>query len=142
MNSEDGLVYSVCILQFSCFTKYNRMQSKHKQTKYEHSRRTLADFSFLRRYHYTKSKNFLKRGYWIRHWIPMFIGTPCRFSLQGFTLIWFLYKVCLQCIVYKISSTMFYLLCFICWVSFTWFPLQGFFCKVFYTKFLQLCCIY
>ena len=39
MNSEDGQVYSVCKLQFSCFTKYNRMQSKHKQTKCEHSRR-------------------------------------------------------------------------------------------------------
>ena len=39
MNSEDGQVYSVCILQCSCFTKYNRMQSKHKQTKCEHSRR-------------------------------------------------------------------------------------------------------
>ena len=39
MNSEDGQVYSVCILQFSCFTKYNRMQSKHKQTKCEPSRR-------------------------------------------------------------------------------------------------------
>ena len=39
MNSEDGQVYFVCILQFSCFTKYNRMQSKHKQTKCEHSRR-------------------------------------------------------------------------------------------------------
>ena len=36
--SEDGQVYSVCILKFSCFTKYNRMQSKHKQTKCEHSR--------------------------------------------------------------------------------------------------------
>ena len=35
MNSEDGQVYSVCILQFSCFTKYNRMQSKHEQTKCE-----------------------------------------------------------------------------------------------------------
>ena len=31
-------VYSVCILQFSCFTKYKRIQSKHKQTKCEHSR--------------------------------------------------------------------------------------------------------
>ena len=39
MNSEDGQVYSVCILQFSCFTKYIRMQSKHKQTNCEHSRR-------------------------------------------------------------------------------------------------------
>ena len=26
MKGEDGQVYSVCILQFSCFTKYNRMQ--------------------------------------------------------------------------------------------------------------------
>ena len=24
MNSEDGQIYSVCILQFSCFTMYNR----------------------------------------------------------------------------------------------------------------------
>ena len=42
MNSEDGQVYyvnSVYILQFSCFTKYNRMQSKHKQQKFEQSRR-------------------------------------------------------------------------------------------------------
>ena len=37
MNSEDGQVYSVCILQFSCSTKYNLMQSKHKQTKCEHT---------------------------------------------------------------------------------------------------------
>ena len=36
---EDGQVYSVCRLQFSCFTKYNRMQSEHKQTNCEHSRR-------------------------------------------------------------------------------------------------------
>ena len=42
-NSEDGQVFSVCILQFSCFTKYNRLQSKHKQTKCKHSRRTLTD---------------------------------------------------------------------------------------------------
>ena len=38
---------------------------------------TLTDYSFLSRYHYTKSKNYLKRRYQIRHWIPMFIGTPC-----------------------------------------------------------------
>ena len=36
---EDGQVYSVCTLQFSCFTKYNCMQSKQKQTKCEQSRR-------------------------------------------------------------------------------------------------------
>ena len=77
MNSEDGQVYSVCILQFSCFTKYNRMQSKHKQTKCEHSRRNSYRLQLFSRYHYSKSKNYLKRRYRIRHWIPMFIGTPC-----------------------------------------------------------------
>ena len=38
---------------------------------------TLTDYSFLGRYHYTKSKNYLKRRYRIRHWIPMFFGTLC-----------------------------------------------------------------
>ena len=33
----------------------------------------LTDYSFLCRYHYTISKNYLKRRYRIRHWIPMFI---------------------------------------------------------------------
>ena len=45
MNSEDEQVYSVCILQFSCFTKYNRMQSKHKQTKCDIADETLTAFS-------------------------------------------------------------------------------------------------
>ena len=68
MNSEDGRdgqVYnSIRLLQFSCFTKYNRMQSKHKQTKCEHiADETLTDYSFLSRYQYTKSKNYLKRRY-------------------------------------------------------------------------------
>ena len=39
---------------------------------------SLTDYSFLSWYHYTKTKNYLKRRYRIRHWIPMFIGTPCR----------------------------------------------------------------
>ena len=65
---EDGQVYSVCILQFSCFTRYNRMQSKHKQTNCKHiADETFTDYSFLIRYHYTKSKNNLKRRYRIRH---------------------------------------------------------------------------
>jgi len=62
---EHGQVYSVCILQFSCFTKYNRMQSKHKQTKCEYSRRN--SYRFLCSYHNTKSKNYLKRRYRIRY---------------------------------------------------------------------------
>ena len=47
MNSEDGQVYSVSILQFSCFTKYTRMQLKHKQTKWNIADETLTDYSFL-----------------------------------------------------------------------------------------------
>jgi len=34
----------------------------------------LTDYSFLSRYHYTKSKNYLKRRFRMRHWIPMFIA--------------------------------------------------------------------
>ena len=41
---------------------------------------TLTGYSFLSRYHYTISKNYLKRWYRIRHWIPMFFGTP--FSIR------------------------------------------------------------
>ena len=74
MNSEDGQVYFVCILQFSCFTKYNRMQSKQNVNIADE---TFTDHSFLSRYHYTKSKNYLKKRYQIRHWISMFNGTPC-----------------------------------------------------------------
>ena len=40
----------------------------------------LTDYNFLSRYRYTKSKNYLKRRYRIRHWIPMFIWTPCIIS--------------------------------------------------------------
>ena len=67
MNSEDGQVYSVCKLQFSCFTKYNRMQSKHKQKNVNIADETLTDYSFLGRYHFTLSKNYLKRRFRIRH---------------------------------------------------------------------------
>ena len=41
---------------------------------------THTDYSFLSRYHYTKSKNYSKRRYRIRHWISMFIGTLCSRS--------------------------------------------------------------
>ena len=71
MNSEDGQVYSVCILQFSCFTKYNRIQSKHKlnfslSQNVNIADETITDYSFLGRYHYTKTKNYLERRYGIR----------------------------------------------------------------------------
>ena len=78
MNSEDGQVYSVCIycnflvLQSTivCTQNINKQNGNLADE-------TLTDYSFLSRYHYTKSKNYLKRRYRIRHLIPMFIGTPC-----------------------------------------------------------------
>ena len=67
MNSEDGQVYSVCILQFSCFTKYNVCSQNINKKNVNKADETLTDYSFLSRYHYTKSKNYLKRRYRIRH---------------------------------------------------------------------------
>ena len=61
MSSEDGQVFSVCILQFSGFTKYNRMQQNINKQNANIADETLTDYSFLIRYHYTKSKNYLKR---------------------------------------------------------------------------------
>ena len=59
MNSEDGQVYSVCILQFSYFkTVYN--QNINKQNVNIAQMKILRITSFLSRYHYTKSKNYLK----------------------------------------------------------------------------------
>ena len=67
MNSEDGQVYSVFILQFFCFTKYTLLQYEHKQTNVNIADEALTDNSYLSRYHYTKSKNYLKRRFRIRH---------------------------------------------------------------------------
>ena len=74
MNSEDG---QVCILQFSCLLSTTVCNQNINKQNVNIADETLTDYSFLSRYHYTKSKNYLKRRYWIRHWIPMFFGTPC-----------------------------------------------------------------
>ena len=67
-DSEDGQVYSVFILQFPCFTiKYNRMQSNINKQNVNKTDETLKDYSFLSWYRFTKSKNYLKRRYRIRH---------------------------------------------------------------------------
>ena len=53
----------------------------------------LTDYSFISRDHYTKPRNYLKRRYRIRHWIPMFIGTPCMWEgLQECKKYLFCYK--------------------------------------------------
>ena len=65
--SEDGQVYSVCILQFSCFTMYNHGSQNINKQNVNIADETLTDYSFFSRYHYTKTKNYLKRRYRIRH---------------------------------------------------------------------------
>ena len=72
MNSEDGQVYSVCILQFSCFAVCSfTVCSQNIKKKFQNvniADETLTDYSFLSRYHYTKLfKNYLKRRNRIRH---------------------------------------------------------------------------
>ena len=44
-NEQWSEVYYVCILEFSCFTKYNRMQSKHKQTNVNIADETVTQLS-------------------------------------------------------------------------------------------------
>ena len=74
-----SLLCFFCILPFSCFTKYNRLHQNINKQNVNIADEILTDYSFLCRYHYAKSKNYLKRRYRIRHWIPMFFGTPCRY---------------------------------------------------------------
>ena len=77
MNSEDGQVYSVCILQFSCFTKYTPMQTKKiNKQNVNIADETFTDYSFLSRYHYTISKNYLKRRIEFVTEFPCLLGHP------------------------------------------------------------------
>ena len=64
---ENSEVYSVCILQFSRFTKDNVCSQNINKQNVNIADETLTDYSFLSRYHYTKSKNYLKRRYRILH---------------------------------------------------------------------------
>ena len=68
---------AVCILQFSFLLSTTVCSKNINKQNVNIADETLRDYSFLCRYHYTKSKNYLKRRYRICHWIPMFIGTPC-----------------------------------------------------------------
>ena len=48
MNCEDGQVYSVCTLQFSCFTKHKRISSLNiNKQNVNIADETLTDYSFL-----------------------------------------------------------------------------------------------
>ena len=67
MNSGDQQVYAVCILQFSCLLSTTVLSQNINKQNVNIADETLTDYSFLSRYHYTKSKNYLKRRYRIHH---------------------------------------------------------------------------
>ena len=78
MNSEDGQVYSAFVYcNFLVLLSTTVCSQNINKQNVNIADETLTDYIFLSSYHYTKSKNYLKRQYRIRHWIPMFIGTPC-----------------------------------------------------------------
>ena len=74
--SEDGQVYSVYCNFLVLLSTTVCSQHINKQNV-NIADETITDYSFLSRYRYTKSKNYLKIRYRIRHCIPTFIGTPC-----------------------------------------------------------------
>ena len=79
MNSEDGLKFTLFVscnfLVLLSTIVYGQNINKQNVNIADE---TLTNYSFpVGINHYTKSKNYLKRRYRIRHWIPMFIGTPC-----------------------------------------------------------------
>ena len=67
MNCEDVQVYSVCILYFLVLLSTIVCSQNINKQNVNIADETLTDYSFLIRYHYTKSKNYLKRRYQIRH---------------------------------------------------------------------------
>ena len=67
MNSEDGQVYSVCIYcNFLVLLSTTVCSQNINKQNVNIVDKTLTDYSFLSRYHYTKSKSYLKRTYRIR----------------------------------------------------------------------------
>ena len=82
MNSKDWQVYSVCILQFSCFTKYTTVCSQNiNKQNVNITDETLTDYSFLSRYHQTKLKNYLKDDIQFVTEFQCFLGHPVVQSL-------------------------------------------------------------
>ena len=78
MNIEDGQLFTLFVFcNFLVLLSTTVSSQNIKKHIINIADENLTDYNFLCRYHYTKSKNYLKRRYRIRHWIPMFIGKPC-----------------------------------------------------------------
>ena len=116
MKSEDGQVYSVCILQFFVLLSAIVCSQNINKQNVTIADETLIDYSFLSRYHYTKSKNYLKRRYRIRHWIPMFIGTPCRWVMYN-CAVYFIGNFTVQYILQRLNKGTLPIYHVLLWVS-------------------------
>jgi len=67
MNSEGGQVYSIVYCNFLVLLSTTICSQNINKQNVNIADESLTDYSFLSRYHYTKSKNYLKRLYRIRH---------------------------------------------------------------------------
>jgi len=67
MNSEDGQVYSIVYCNFLVLLSTPLCSQNINKQNVNIADETRTDYNFLSRYHYTKSKNYLKRRYRIRH---------------------------------------------------------------------------
>ena len=76
MKSEDGQVYYVCILQFLFYISTTVCSQNINKQNVNIADETLTDYSFLIRYHYTKSKNYLKDDIEFVTEFPCFLGHP------------------------------------------------------------------
>ena len=77
MNSEDGQVYSVSILYFLFVLLSTPLCSQNiKKQNVNIADETLTDYSFLSRYHYTKSNNYLKDDIEFVTEFPCLLGHP------------------------------------------------------------------
>ena len=102
MNSEDGQVTLFVYCNFLVLLSTTVCSQNINKQNVNIADETLTDYNFLSRYHYTKSNNYLKRRYQIRHRIPMFIGTPCSINIYSTVYMYFcnqinvLYNLCQQ----------------------------------------------
>ena len=68
MNSEDGQKFTLFVYcNFLALLSTTVCRQNINKQNVNIADETLIDYSFLSRYHYTKSKNSLKRRYRIRH---------------------------------------------------------------------------
>ena len=76
MNSDDGQVYSIVYCNFLVFLSTTVCSQNINKQNVNLADKTLTDYSFLSRYHYTKSKNQLKRHIKFVTEFPCLLGHP------------------------------------------------------------------